>query len=81
MIHLYSNEYDRNVNTFNKQGRLFQVEYAMVAVNNGWTAIGIQCREGVVLAAEKKILSKLQVPSSIKKIFKVNLKVLTIPLL
>ena len=66
-----NNEYDRSVNTFSSQGRLFQVEYAMKAVDDGWTSIGIQCKEGVVLAAEKKILSKLQIPSSIEKIYKV----------
>ena len=36
------NEYDRNVNTFSNQGRLFQVEYAMKAVEQGCTTLGIQ---------------------------------------
>ena len=46
----------------------------MKAVNDGWTSVGIQTKEGVVLAAEKKILSKLQIPASIQKISKVREK-------
>lgn len=38
---------------------MFQVEYAMKAVENGGTAIGIKCRDGVVLALGRIIASKL----------------------
>ena len=34
------NEYDRNVNTFSNQCRLYQVEYAMKAVEQGCTTEG-----------------------------------------
>ena len=37
-----------------------QVEYAIKAVENGGTSIGIRCKDGVVLAVEKIIGSKLQ---------------------
>ena len=66
------NEYDRNVNTFSNQGRLHQVEYAMKAVEQGCTTLGIQTKDGVILAAEKKIASKLQIPSSIENIMKID---------
>jgi len=66
------NEYDRNVNTFSNQGRLYQVEYAMKAVEQGSTTLGIQTKDGVILAAEKKIASKLQIPSSIRNILTIN---------
>ena len=66
------NEYDRNVNTFSNQGRLYQVEYAMKAVEQGCTTLGIQLKDGIILGAEKKIASKLQVPSSIENIMKIN---------
>ena len=66
------NEYDRNVNTFSNQGRLYQVEYAMKAVEQGCTTLGIQTKDGVILAAEKKIASKLQIPSSIENIMKLD---------
>ena len=70
------NEYDRNVNTFSNQGRLYQVEYAMKAVEQGCTTLGIQTKDGVILAAEKKISSKLQIPSSIENIMKIDSNVI-----
>ncbi len=60
------------MNTFSSQGRLFQVEYAMKAVEDGWTTVGIQTKDGVILAAEKKIQNKLQIPSSIEKVSKID---------
>lgn len=66
------NEYDRSVNTFSSQGRLFQVEYAMKAVENGQITLGLQLKNCVILAAEKKIENRLQVPKSIDKISKLN---------
>jgi 20S proteasome alpha/beta subunit len=35
-----------------------QVEYAIEAISHAGSAVGILSKEGVVLAAEKKILSK-----------------------
>jgi len=65
-------EYDRGVNTFSPEGRLFQVEYAIEAIKLGSTSIGVQTAEGVVLAVEKRITSKLLEPSSVKKIVKLD---------
>jgi len=69
---LTRSEYDRGVNTFSPEGRLFQVEYAIEAIKLGSTAIGLQTSEGVVLAVEKRAQSKLLVPSSIKKLVKLD---------
>ena len=44
----------------------------MKAVEDGWTVVGIQVRDGVILAAEKKIQNRLQIPSSIEKIMKID---------
>lgn len=65
-------EYDRGVNLFSPEGRLFQVEYAIEAIKLGSTAIGIQTSEGVVLAVERRITSPLIIPKSIEKIFEVD---------
>jgi len=69
---LTRSEYDRGVNTFSPEGRLFQVEYAIEAIKLGTTALGLQTSEGVVLAVEKRISSKLLVPSSIAKLVKID---------
>ncbi|GJM90139.1 hypothetical protein PR202_ga06392 [Eleusine coracana subsp. coracana] len=52
-------EYDRGVNTFSPEGRLFQVEYAIEAIKLGSTAIGLKTKDGVVLAVEKRVTSPL----------------------
>ena len=56
-----SRRYDTRTTTFSPEGRLFQVEYAMEAISNAGSAIGVLAKDGVVLAAEKKITSKVLV--------------------
>ncbi|KAJ3415810.1 proteasome component pup2 [Chytridiales sp. JEL 0842] len=68
----HPSEYDRGVNTFSPEGRLFQVEYALEAIKLGSTAVGIQTAEGVVLAVEKRITSPLMEHSSIEKILPID---------
>ncbi|CAL5222717.1 g5120 [Coccomyxa viridis] len=69
---LTRSEYDRGVNTFSPEGRLFQVEYALEAIKLGTTAIGVRSKEGVVLVVEKRVTSPLLEPSSIEKIAEVD---------
>lgn len=69
---LTRSEYDRSVNTFSPEGRLFQVEYAIEAIKLGSTAIGIQTADGVVVAVEKRITSSLMEPHTIEKIVEVD---------
>lgn len=69
---LTRSEYDRGVNTFSPEGRLFQVEYAIEAIKLGSTAIGISTAEGVVLAVEKRITSPLMEPTTIEKIVEID---------
>jgi hypothetical protein len=49
-----------------------QVEYAVKAVENGGTAVGIKCKDGVVLALEKLVTSKLLKPGANKRIASVD---------
>lgn len=69
---LTRSEYDRGVNTFSPEGRLFQVEYAIEAIKLGSTALGITCQDGVVLAVERRVTSPLIEPSSIEKLFEID---------
>jgi len=69
---LTRSEYDRGVNTFSPEGRLFQVEYAIEAIKLGSTAVGIQTAEGVVLSVEKRLTSTLLDSSSVEKIMEVD---------
>ncbi|KAF7712708.1 20S proteasome subunit alpha 7 [Penicillium ucsense] len=64
--------YDLSNSVFSPDGRNFQVEYAVKAVENGSTAIGIRCKDGVVLAVEKIISSKLLKPGANKRIATVD---------
>ena len=40
-----------------------QVEYAIEAINNAGTCVGILAKDGIVMAAERKVVSKLLAPS------------------
>jgi len=64
--------YDRSITMFSPDGRLLQVEYAKKTVKQGSTAIGIVCKDGVLLVADKRITTKLMVPEAIEKIFKID---------
>ncbi|MHB8632423.1 MAG: archaeal proteasome endopeptidase complex subunit alpha [Thermoplasmatota archaeon] len=64
--------YDRAITVFSPDGRLFQVEYAREAVKRGTTAVGVRCKQGVVLLVDKRVSSKLVVPASIEKIFAID---------
>jgi proteasome alpha subunit len=64
--------YDRAITVFSPDGRLFQVEYAREAVKRGTTSIGIRYKDGVLLAIDKRIASRLIEAESIEKIFQID---------
>mmetsp|Transcript_3732 Transcript_3732/g.4576 ORF Transcript_3732/g.4576 Transcript_3732/m.4576 type:complete len:276 (-) Transcript_3732:143-970(-) len=55
--------YDSSTTTFSPEGRLHQVEYAIEAINNAGTCVGILAKDGVVMASEKKVTSSLLAPA------------------
>lgn len=68
-----SRRYDNRTTTFSPEGRLYQVEYAMEAISHAGACVGILAKDGVVLAAEKKITSKLlEVSKTTEKMYRID---------
>lgn len=57
---------------FSPDGRLYQVEYASKIVSQGTIGVALKYADGVVFGADKNISSRLVVPSSIEKVFKID---------
>lgn len=64
--------YDRAITVFSPQGRLYQVEYALETVRSGSTAMAIASNDGVVLAVEERMHTKLQNANYSWKLFQVD---------
>ncbi|KAI6046138.1 N-terminal nucleophile aminohydrolase [Pisolithus marmoratus] len=58
--------YDSRTTIFSPEGRLYQIEYAMEAISHAGTVLGVLAKDGVVLAAEKRVTGKLLDLSSAK---------------
>ncbi|EGV65947.1 Proteasome subunit alpha type-2 [Yamadazyma tenuis] len=54
-----ADRYSFSLTTFSPSGKLVQIEYALNAVKQGVTTIGIKSADGVVLATERKVNSNL----------------------
>jgi len=64
--------YDRAATMFSPEGHLLQVEYAEKTVKLGSSSIGLTCRDGVVIAADRRIRDNLIAPESANKIYEVD---------
>ena len=64
--------YDRAATMFSPDGHLLQVEYAEKTVKLGSNSVGLVCKDGVVIIADKRIRDKLIAPESATKIFEVD---------
>ena len=63
--------YDRAITVFSPDGRLFQVEYAIETVRRGALALGINTKEGVIIAVDEKT-KKLQRSINPQKLFQID---------
>jgi len=66
-----SRGYDMTPTMYSPDGRIYQVEYAIETVKRGAIAIGLQVKDGVILAVEEKSRD-LQVEDITQKIFQVD---------
>ncbi len=66
-----SRGYDMTPTMYSPDGRIYQVEYAIETVKRGTLAIGIKCKEGVIIAVEENPRA-LQVANITQKIFQVD---------
>jgi len=57
---------------FSPDGRLLQVEYAKKTVRQGSTAIGMVCKDGIVLITDKRIVDSLVVAEAVEKIWEID---------
>eukprot|EP00871_Galdieria_phlegrea_P004155 jgi/Galph1/4740/GphlegSOOS_G3373.1 len=64
--------YDLSATTFSPDGRVFQVEYSQKAADNSGLTVGICCSDGVVLAVEKIIYSKMLLNDSGRRVFLID---------
>ena len=75
-----SRRYDSRTTIFSPEGRLYQVEYALEAIAHAGTALGILATDGIVLAAERKVTSKLlEQDTSAEKLYILNECAITHP--
>jgi len=64
--------YDRAATMFSPEGHLLQVEYAEKTVRLGSSSIGMVCKDGVFIIADRRVDDKLITPKSAAKIYEID---------
>ena len=64
--------YDRSATMFSPDGHILQVEYAEKTVRLGSASIGMVCKDGIVIIADKRIKDKLIVEESANKVYEID---------
>lgn len=67
-----SSGFDESCITLSQEGRIYQIEYALKAVESAPTITGLVCKDGVILASEKIKQSKSIVTNSNPTIYNVT---------
>ena len=64
--------YDRAATMFSPDGHLLQVEYAEKTVKLGSSSIGLVCKDGIVVIADRRIRDNLIAPESANKVYEID---------